>query len=177
MTFPRRSRVQLTPRPRGKSDEEDDWGDWTNQARRKDPPRRGHDDQRRPRSPPAVPGRNSTSPSSRADHQLHAARLIPLRVCKPSTSLGSHVFVLRSDYEVEEVAIRMSDVQYYKLPSIAALVYPEPSRWKQSWEAVYRSLMPHRASIIQDEFAAGPDHGLQQCSRTSPVSSTFRCLT
>ena len=31
---------------------------------------------------------------------------------------------------------------------------PEPSKWKQSWEAVYRSLMPHRASTIQDDFRA-----------------------
>ena len=40
---------------------------------------------------------------------------------------------------------------YYTLPCIATLVFPEPEQWKKSWETVYRSLMPHRRSIIEDE--------------------------
>ena len=45
----------------------------------------------------------------------------------------------------------MNDVLYYTLPSIAALVFPEPELLKKSWESVYRSLMPHSRSIIEDE--------------------------
>ena len=30
-------------------------------------------------------------------------------------------------------------------------MFPEPEQWKKSWETVYRSLMPHRRSIIEDE--------------------------
>ena len=37
------------------------------------------------------------------------------------------------------------------LPCIAELVFPEPAKWKKSWETVYRSLVPRRNSIIQDE--------------------------
>ena len=45
----------------------------------------------------------------------------------------------------------IDDVLYYTLPCIAELVFPEPAKWKKSWETVYRRLMPHRTSIIQDE--------------------------
>ena len=45
----------------------------------------------------------------------------------------------------------INDVLYYTLPCIATLVFPEPEQWKKSWETVYRSLMPHRRSIIEDE--------------------------
>ena len=70
---------------------------------------------------------------------------------------------------VEEIAIELDDVLYYTLPSIAALVFPEPELLKKSWESVYRSLMQHRRSIIEDEQRiksisefplAQPPHGL-----------------
>lgn len=123
---PRRSRVRLTPGPHSQHDEEDGWGDWTQQGHR---PRRQQDDRRRPQSPTAHPG--SALSNNKSDNQSHAVGLIPLQARAPSTSLGSHVFVLRAGYEVEEVAIRINDVQYYTLPSIA-LVYPEPAiKWKQ----------------------------------------------
>ena len=66
-------------------------------------------------------------------------------------SLASHNFELRSGLEVEEIAIRINDVLYYTLPCIAELVYPDPCKWKQFWETVCRSLMPHRENIIQDK--------------------------
>ena len=54
-------------------------------------------------------------------------------------------------HNVLYVAIRIDDVLYYTLPCIATLVLPEPDKWKKSWETVYRSLMPHRHNIIEDE--------------------------
>ena len=33
-------------------------------------------------------------------------------------------------------------------------MFPEPDKWKKSWETVYRSLMPHRHNIIEDEQRA-----------------------
>ena len=138
---PRRSRVRLTPGPHGNPDEDDDWGDWTQQGHRRHD-RLSHADRRRPHSPSAPPGRSNAASNSRTDNQPPTVRLIQLRVCTPSASLGSHVFALCSAYEVEEVAIRINDVLYYALPSIAALVYPEPSKWKQSWETAQPPLPP-----------------------------------
>ena len=131
---PRRSQVKLTPGPHGKSDEDDDWGEWTHHGhRRRD--RLSHADRRRSQSPSAPPGRNTAASNSRIDNQPPTVGLIQLRVCTPSASLGSHIFLLRSGCEVEEIAIRINDVLYYTLPSIAALVYPDPTKWKQSWES------------------------------------------
>ena len=65
--------------------------------------------------------------------------------------LGSHRFKLRTGCRIEEIASLVDGVLYYTLPSIAALVFPEPEQWKKSWETVYRSLMPHLRSIIEDE--------------------------
>ena len=45
----------------------------------------------------------------------------------------------------------IDDIPYYTLPCIAELVFPEPAKWKKSWETIYKSLMPHRDSIIQDQ--------------------------
>ena len=65
---------------------------------------------------------------------------------------------------------------------VAELVYPDPSKWKQSWETVYRSLMPHRDNIIQDEDRVRSDSeltamrlphaGAWRSSMRSPASST-----
>ena len=100
--------------------------------------RRTHDDQRRPRSPSIPPAR-------------HQVELIHLPVRHPVPSLGSHRFALRSGSRIEEIAIVINEVLYYTLPCIATLAFPEPDKWKKSWETVYRSLMPHRRSIIDDE--------------------------
>ena len=75
--------------------------------------------------------------------------LLPLSVRQHVPDFGSHRFKLRTGCRVEEIAIVVNDVLYYTLPSIAALVFPEPEQWKKSWETVYRSLMPHRRSIIE----------------------------
>ena len=78
--------------------------------------------------------------------------LIHLPVRHPVPSLGSHRFALRSGCRIEEIAIVINEVLYYTLPCIATLAFPEPDQWKKSWETVYyRSLMPHRRSIIDDE--------------------------
>ena len=45
----RHSRIKLTPGPQGKSDDEEDWGEWKSDGRR------AHYDQRRPRSPTMPP--------------------------------------------------------------------------------------------------------------------------
>ena len=115
------SRIQLTPGPQGHSDEED-WGEWRSDGRR------DHSDHRRPR-----------------------IALVPLSVRRQVPDLGIHRFKLRTGCRIEEIAIVVNDVLYYTLPSIAALVFPDPELLKKSWESVYRSLMPHRRSIIEDE--------------------------
>ena len=130
------SRIQLTPGPQGHSDEEEDWGEWRSDGRR------DHSDQRRPRSPPFPPAR---SPSE------NRIALVPLSVRRQVPDLGIHRFKLRTGCRIKEIAIVVNDVLYYTLPSIAALVFPEPELLKKSWESVYRSLMPHRRSIIEDE--------------------------
>ena len=149
------SRIQLTPGPQGHSDEEEDWGEWRSDGRR------AHSDQRRPRSPPFPPARGSPS-------ENHIA-LVPLSVRRQVPDLGVHRFLLRTGCRIEEIAIELDDVLYYTLPSIAALVFPEPELLKKSWESVYRSLMQHRRSIIEDEQRiksisefplAQPPHGL-----------------
>ena len=118
-------------------EDEEDWGEWTRAGRRT------HDDQRRPRSPSIPPARHRV-PSDQDE-------LIHLPVRHPAPSLGSHRFTLRSGSRIEEIAILIDEVLYYTLPCIATLVFPEPDKWKKSWETVYRSLMPHRRSIIEDE--------------------------
>ena len=132
-----RARIKLTPGLQGKSDEEEDWGEWKSDGRR------AHGDQRRPRSPSLPPAQ--VSPSE------NRIVLIPLSVRQHVPDFGSHRFKLRTGCRVEEIAIVVNDVLYYTLPSIAALEFPEPEQWKKSWETVYRSLMPHRRSIIEDE--------------------------
>ena len=127
------SRIQLTPGPQGKSDEEEDWGEWKSDGRR------AHGDQRRPRSPSLPPAQ--VSPSE------NRIVLIPLSVRQHVPDFGSHRFKLRTGCRVED----LNDVLYYTLPSIAALEFPEPEQWKKSWETVYRSLMTQRRSIIEDE--------------------------
>ena len=77
--------------------------------------------------------------------------LIPLAVRQQVPDFGGHRFKLRTGCRIEEIAILVNDVLYYTLPSIAALEFPEPEQWKKSWETIYRSLMPHRRSIIEDE--------------------------
>ena len=129
----RHSRIKLTPGPQGKSDEEEDWGEWKSDGRR------AHGDQRRPAR----------------------LRCLPLKSVHPRTalccclsqfdSMYPILAVIASSCRVEEIAIVVNDVLYYTLPSIAALVFPEPEQWKKSRETVYRSLMPHRRSIIEDE--------------------------
>ena len=121
----RHSRIRLTPGPQGKSDDEEDWGEWKSDGRR------AHDDQRRPRSP--------TLPPTQVRAPENHVELLPLPVRQHVPDFGSHRFKLHTG------------VLYYTLPSIAALVFPEPEQWKKSWETVYRSLMPHRRSIIEDE--------------------------
>ena len=133
----RRSRVRLTPGPHGISEDEEDWGEWTHAGRRT------HDDQRRPRSP-SIPPAHHRVPSDQIE-------LIHLPVRQQVPSLGSHRFTLRSGCRIEEIAILIDDVLYYTLPCIATLAFPEPDKWKKSWETVYRSLMPHRRNIIEDE--------------------------
>ena len=133
----RHSRIRLTPGPQGKSDDEEDWGDWKSDGRR------AHDDQRRPRSP--------TMPPTQVRAPENHIELLPLPVRQHVPDLGSHRFKLRTGCRIEEIAILVNGVLYYTLPSIAALVFPEPEQWKKSWETVYRSLMPHRRNIIEDE--------------------------
>ena len=106
------SRIQLTPGPQGKSDEEEDWGEWKSDGRR------AHGDQRRPRSPSLPPAQ--VSPSE------NRIVLIPLSVRQHVPDFGSHRFKLRTGCRVEEIAIVVNDVLYYTLPSIAALEFPEP---------------------------------------------------
>ena len=78
--------------------------------------------------------------------QVESARVdlihLPVRTSVPS--LGSHRFVLRSGSRIEEIAILIDDILYYTLPCIAELVFPEPAKWKKSWETVYRK-EPHAA--------------------------------
>ena len=131
------SRIQLTPGPQGHSDEEEDWGEWRSDGRR------ARSDHRRPRSPPGPPARGSPP-------ENHIA-LVPLSVRRQVPDLGIHRFKLRTRCRIEEIAIELNDVLYYTLPSIAALVFPDPELLKKSWESVYRSLMQHRRSIIEDE--------------------------
>ena len=62
----------------------------------------------------------------------------------------------------------IEDVLYYTLPCIAELVFPEPAKWKKSWETVYRSLMPHRNSIVRGE------ERVRACLRTAGYATTAR---
>ena len=144
--------LRLTPGPHGISEDEEDWGEWTRAGRRT------HDDQRRPRSPSIPPARHRV-PSDQVE-------LIHLPVRHPAPSLGSHRFTLRSGSRIEEIAILIDDVLYYTLPCIATLVFPEPDKWKKSWETVYRSLMPHRRSIIEDEARLRQPHCTIPCGGT-----------
>ena len=75
--------------------------------------------------------------------------------------------MLRSGSRIEEIAIQIDDVLYYTLPCIAELVFPELAKWKKSWETVYRSLMPHRNNIIQDE-----DRVSKVCLRAAGYATT-----
>ena len=130
-------RVKLTPGPQGMSEDEEDWGEWKGDGRR------AHDDQRRPRSPSLPPAHLSVP--------MNQIELLHLPVRQQVPALGSHRFTLRTGCWSEEIAILIDDVLYYTLPCIATLVFPEPDTWKKSWETVYRSLMPHRHNIIEDE--------------------------
>ena len=141
---PRRSRVRLTPGPHGHSEDDDDWGEWTHSGFK------SHDDRRRPWPPAVPPGRHVASSTSRTDAPTHTVDLIHLPVRTSTPSLGSHRFVLRSGSRVEKIDILINDL-YYTLPCVAELAFPDPAKWKKSWETVYRSLMPHRHNIIQDE--------------------------
>ena len=133
----RRSRVKLTPGPQGVSEDEEDWGEWKGDGRR------AHDDQWRPRSP--------TLPPAHLRVPVNQIELLHLPVRQQVPALGSHRFTLRTGCRIEEIAILIDGVLYYTLPCIATLVFPEPDKWKKSWETVYRSLMPHRHNIIEDE--------------------------
>ena len=82
---------------------------------------------------------------------MNQIELLHLPVRQQVPALGSHRFTLRSGCRIEEIAILIDGVLYYTLPCIATLVFPEPDKWKKSWETVYRSLMPHRHNIIEDE--------------------------
>ena len=82
---------------------------------------------------------------------VNQIELLHLHVRQQVPALGSHRFTLRAGCRIEEIAIRIDDVLYYTLPCIATLVFPEPDKSKKSWETVYRSLMPHRHNIIEDE--------------------------
>ena len=66
------------------------------------------------------------------------------------SSLGEHQFTLRSRATITEVAVRIDDVQYYTLPSIALLQFPTGTNLKKPWESVCRSLVPFRDDIIND---------------------------
>ena len=127
---PRRSCVRLTPGPHGHSEDEDDWGEWTHC--------RTYEDCRRPRSPSIPPVRQVASTTVDLIH-------LPVRASVPSP------IVLCFALGVGLRKLPYDDVLYYTLPCIAELVFPDPSKWKKSWETVYRSLMPHRHNIVQDE--------------------------
>ena len=79
-------------------------------------------------------------------------------------SLGERCFLLRSQLNIQEIAVRIDDMQYYTLPSIAKLQFPAGTVLKGSWESVYHSLQPFRDDIINDghrirsisELAASP---------------------
>ena len=118
-SVPCQSRVGLTPAPHGKSEDDDDWGEWTHSGRRTT---------LITVSPTRMPC------FSRTDQPTHTVDLIQLRVRAPAPSLGSHHFVLRTGSQVEEIAIRINDVLRYTLPCLAELVYPDPSKSKQSWD-------------------------------------------
>ena len=133
-----------------------------------------HDDRRRPRSPSIPPVRQVAATAVDLIH-------LPVRTSVPS--LGSHRFVLRSGSRIEEIAILIDDVLYYTLPCIAELVFPNPAKWKKSWETVYRSLMPHRRNIIQDEDrvrsvselpATRPPHGNPGAWATEVINEIAR---
>ena len=122
----RRSRVKLTPKPQGMSEDEEDWGEWKGDGRH------AHDDQRRPRSP-SLPPAHLRVPVNQIE-LLH----LPVR---------QHV---RTGCRNEEIEM-IDDVFFCTLPCIGTLVFRENDKWKKSWETVYRSLMPHRHNMIEDE--------------------------
>ena len=111
------------------SEDEEDWGEWKGDGRR------AHHNQR----------------SAQFRAPVNQIELLHLPVRQHVPDLGSHRFTLRTGYRIEEIAILVDGVLYYTLPCIATLVFPEPDKWKKSWETVYRSLMPHRRNIIEDE--------------------------
>ena len=135
----RRSRVKLTPGPQGMSEDEEDWGKWKGDGRR------AHDDERRPRSP--------SLPPAHLRVPVNQIELLHLPVRQQVPALGSHRFTLRTGCRIEEIAIRIDDVLYYTLPCIATLVFPEPDKWKKSWETVYRSLM--RIATTSSRMSSG----------------------
>ena len=103
----RHSRIRLTPGPQGKSDDEEDWGEWRGDGRRA------------------------------RESQIE---LLPLPVRQHVPDLGSHRFKLRTGCRIEEIAILVDGVLFYTLPSVSALEFPEPEKWKKSWETVYREI-------------------------------------
>ncbi|CAJ1442225.1 unnamed protein product, partial [Effrenium voratum] len=106
------------------------WGSWTSASN-------PTGDTRRPNEPLGAP----------------AGSVVPMfdltRITIPP-SLGERCFVLRSRLNIRETAVRIDDVQYYTLPSIAQLQLPAGIVLKGSWESIYRSLLPFRDDIIND---------------------------
>ena len=94
--------------------------------------------------------RSPSLPPAHLRVPVNQIELLHLPVRQQAPALGSHCFTLRTGCRIEEIAILIDDVLYYTLPCIATLVFPEPDKWKKSWETVYRSLMPHRHNIIED---------------------------
>ena len=82
---------------------------------------------------------------------MNKIELLHLPVRQHVPDLGSQ---LRTGYRIEEIAILVDGVLYHTLPCIATLVFPEPDKWKKSWETVYRSLMPHRRNIVVKEISS-----------------------
>ena len=117
----RRFRLRSAP-PQRRSDEDDDeaWGLWTSASN-------PTGDTWRPNEPLGAP----------------AGSVVPMfdltRITTPP-SLGEHCFVLRSWLNIRETAVRIDDVQYYTLPSIAQPQLPAGIVLRGSWESIYRNL-------------------------------------
>ena len=142
----RRSRVRLTPGPQGMSEDEEDWGEWKGDGHR------AHDDQRRPRSPTLPP----TQFRAPVDCSVNQIELLHLPVRQHVPDLGSHRFKLRTGCRIVEIATLVDGVLYYTLPSIATLVFPEPEKWKKSWETCTpTSLLPTTMIAFTPKMAGG----------------------
>ena len=133
---PRCSRVKLTPGPHGKSDEDDDWGEWTHHGRR--------------RHEPMSHATRTQCCSFTIDNQTPTVGLIQLSVCTPSPSLGSHISCFAQAWRLSESpsgSTTYCTTPFAVLLSWSIQIQPNGSNLGSQCT---RSLMPHRENIIRD---------------------------